>query len=165
MITKLIDRELINKIRALIGENHSTYLSDFQIPSGYKKVVLFPTYDVYLNKKQYMALKSFLKQVNEDNFYALNYYTILNDDSYCVLDDHNIIYQINRDTSYKEYTDLFLVEMSYIVSKNFDWFIVMEENRDAGAGFFVARDDLIELFQKNYPQYLLDLEAFNKYNK
>ncbi|MCH5161726.1 MAG: hypothetical protein J1G04_06820, partial [Clostridiales bacterium] len=149
----------------LIGENHSTYLSDFQIPSGYKKVVLFPTYDVYLNKKQYMALKSFLKQVNEDNFYALNYYTILNDDSYCVLDDHNIIYQINRDTSYKEYTDLFLVEMSYIVSKNFDWFIVMEENRDAGAGFFVARDDLIELFQKNYPQYLLDLEAFNKYNK
>ena len=44
---------------------------------------------------------------------------------------------------------------SDIVSKNFHWFIAIEETKDDGLGIFVAKDDLVELFQKYYPQLVL----------
>ena len=35
--------------------------------------------------------------------------------------------------------------------ENFHWFIAIEDTKDDGLGVFVAKDDLVELFQKNYP--------------
>lgn len=158
MIAKLTNMNLIEKLKALTGQNRNATICEVNFHPGYNTVFLFPTYDVYLNEQQYMALRNFLTQLNEKTFYVLNYYTLLQEKSYQVLTDHEFIYQLNSDTSYEEYTDLFLTEMSYIVSENFNWFIAIEESIENGMGIFVADRNLIALFQKCYPQYRLDLD-------
>jgi len=130
----------------------------FQNPT-YEKLLLFPTNQFYLDKKQFEALLNVLKTLGETSFYIsqINGYTL---EAVLKLDaeddDH---FEQNSNISYEEYQKNILVFENVMYSSKGTWGILVEEGYYAIVG---GSQEFIELFKKFYPQWEDDEKAFIK---
>jgi len=164
MIKKIKKNNDIMKIaKSLLKTPLDDSLCNVVFSEGLQKLLLYPTYDVYLNEEQFTALKSFLENIDEDEFYAVNHYVVSDDPAVLPADD--FFYLASRDISYEQYTDIFVYHLSVMFSKNGKWAIVIEESLEDGIGIMAAQPKMLELFKDCHPKYKQELENFIRFSE
>lgn len=149
MVTKVTDnKKIIKRMKSIIELTSNASLEEVQTKKNFEKIMLLHTNDVYLSMEQFFALQNFLKEVKEEYCYVLNYYALSDEKSFEVLPDSKVVYLVDKNVTYNQYTEIFLCELSLIVSKNFNWIIAIEESVEGGVGIFAADPVLVRIFQK-----------------
>lgn len=136
-------QDLIEKLKHFLGESViNDSILDLNIPSDVPTALLYNTYDLWLNKKQFDALMDITS-----SYEAL----------YIAQNDSDETYRFDLPISYDEYKALNLYSVSFITTDKFDWVIVIDECLESGIGILIGAPDFIKKFNTLYPDGLTDI--------
>lgn len=142
-----------NALSKILSVDKVNSLFDIKLAQGYQRLMLYPTYDLWLTEKQYVVLKDFLKIIGEDEFYFTQFdgSGLQKEKQYNgIFSEKNPVYKFDLNTKYSEYNNLFLFSVSVLFSTSGTWAIFVDETFDAGCGIFVSNKDYVNMFEKLY---------------
>ena len=136
-------QDLIEKLKHFLGESViNDSILDLNIPSDVPTALLYNTYDLWLNKKQFDALMDITS-----SYEAL----------YIAQNDSDETYRFDLPISYDEYKALNLYSVSFITTDKFDWVIVIDECLESGIGVMIGDLRFIKNFNTLYSDSLTDI--------
>jgi hypothetical protein len=156
----IVESEIISVLK-------NTFASVFRTTNGFdsnlfcnhitKRLILYPTDNLWLTEIQYNSLITTLKQMNEDYFYvselSCNSFQIeRKPNEYC-----NKHWQCDISCSYENYSSMELLLDNAIYSATGEWGVWLSNECSGAIG---GKNSFMEQFQSNYPCWQNDVKLF-----
>lgn len=136
-------KEFWSKLSWVLNERQYESIVDLVIPSDITTLLLYNTHDLWLNEEQFHALMESVGSTEK---------------LYIAQNDSDKIYEFDFPMSYHDYASLNLFSVTYLMSNQFDWLVIMDEGIESGIGVLAAKNEVIDKFSSRYKNEIHDIQ-------